>query len=152
MNAEETPTVNTDDALSIARELLDAINRGDRDGVQALLAENVTQKEPLEDEAIIGPEAVVASAWSYRNSFPDLRVEVTDGFASGDRAALQFTATGTYEPYTYGAAAKRITWQGCMIVRAHAGQVDRLDFYVDWLGPVQQLGGLPFAPDFKRTN
>src|SRR5579864_9086682 len=102
----------TDDPLDVARQLLDALNRGDRDGIRALLAADVTQTQPLEDVADAGPEAVVASIWSYRSSFPDLRVEVTDGFSSGDRAAVQFTAAGTYEPYTYGPNAQRVTWRG----------------------------------------
>jgi len=75
---------DTDDPLTLARTLLDALNQGDRAGVQALLAENVTERQPLEQEVVTGPEAVVASIWSFRNSFPDLRVDVTDGFASGD--------------------------------------------------------------------
>jgi steroid delta-isomerase-like uncharacterized protein len=150
--AKERPMTDTEDALTLARTLLDALNRGDRAGVQALLAETVTEREPLEQEVIAGPEAVVASIWSYRNSFPDLRVEVTDGFASGDRAAVQFTAVGTYEPYTYGSHAKQVTWRGCMIVRADAGQLVQLDTYVDWLEPVQQLGEVAFAPVLKREG
>jgi steroid delta-isomerase-like uncharacterized protein len=141
---------DTNDTLTLARSLLDALNRGDRAGVQALLAEDVTEREPLEEEAITGPEAVVASIWSFHNSFPDLRIEVTDGFTSGDRAAVQFTAVGTYEPYTYGSHAKQITWRGCMIVGSQAGQIVQLDTYVDWLEPVQQLGEVAFAPFLKR--
>lgn len=141
---------NPDDALAIARRLLDALSRGDRAGIQALLAENVTEREPLEQEVITGPEAVAASMWSYRNSFPDLRIEVIDGFASGDRAAVQFTAAGTYEPYTYGASARQLTWRGCTIVRAEAGKIVQADTYVDWLEPVQQLGELAYAPFLKR--
>ena len=143
---------DTPDALTLARAFLDGLNRGDRAGVQKLLAENVTETQPLEREAISGPEAVVASIWSYRNSFPDLHVEVTDGFASGDRAAVQFTSVGTYEPYTYGANAKQITWRGCAIVRAHAGQIVQLDTYMDWLETAQQLGAAAFAPTLKREG
>ena len=142
----------TEDAVTLARRLLDALNRGDRSGVQTLLAETVTESAPLEPQAITGPEAVVANLWSYRNSFPDLHVDVTDGFVSGDRAAVQFTATGTYEPYTYGSHAKHVTWRGCMIVEALAGQLVQVDTYVDWLEPVQELGEVAFAPFLKREG
>jgi hypothetical protein len=144
--AQETPMSDTDDPLTLPRMLLDAFSRGDRAGVGALLAENVTVRQPLEHEVITGPEAVVASRWSYRNSYPDLHFEVTDGFTSGDRAAVEFTSTGTYEPYTYGARAKQVTWRGCMIVSAYAGQLGQIDLYVDWLEPVQQLVEVAFAP------
>jgi hypothetical protein len=55
---------DTDDVFALARRLLDALNRGDRTGVQALLAETVSEREPLEQAVISGPEAVVASLWS----------------------------------------------------------------------------------------
>jgi steroid delta-isomerase-like uncharacterized protein len=149
--AKELCMTDKDDALTLARTFLDALNRGDRAGVRALLADNVTERQPLE-EAITGPEAVVANIWSFRNSFPDLHVDVTDGFACDDRAAVEFTSVGTYEPYTYGAHAKRVTWRGCLIVRVQAGQLVQVDLYVDWLEPVQQLGELAFAPFPKREG
>jgi steroid delta-isomerase-like uncharacterized protein len=150
--AKELLMPDTDDALSLARKLLDALSRGDRAAAQALLAQDVTEREPLEHALITGPEAVAASMWSYRNTFPDLRVDVTDGFASGDRAAVQFTAVGTYEPYTYGSQAKQVNWRGCLIAKTRAGQITQLDTYVDWLEPVQQLGDIAYAPFLAREG
>ncbi len=133
------------DALTLARQLLDALNRGDRDGMKALLAEDVVQTEPLTDAVIRGPTAVIDDIWSMRNSFPDLHNEIADGFACGNRAVVEFTAAGTYEPYTYGAGAKKVTWRGCLIIRVTDRLIDRVDVYLDWLLPVEQLGELAFA-------
>jgi len=142
----------TDDALALARAFIDAGNRGDRAGAKALLAENVMQTLPLENEVRTGPEAAVENLWEYRNTFPDLRMDVTDGFGTGDRAAVQFTATGTYEPYTYGPNAKQITWRGCTIVRAQAGKITEIDVYVDWLGPIEQLGAIVYPPPARHEG
>jgi steroid delta-isomerase-like uncharacterized protein len=139
------------DALTIANALLDAFNRGDQAGVRALLAENVTEHEPLEQEAAMGPDAVIANMWGYRNSFPDLHSEVTDGFACGDRAAIRFTAVGSYEPATYGPDAKRVTWQGCLIFRMDGGRIVEVDLYLDWLDAVRQLGDVALGPFFRPT-
>lgn len=143
---------DTDDALAVAQAFVAALNREDQAGMTALLAANVTTSQPLEDGVISGPEAVVADTWSYRNTFPDLQMTVTDGFAAGDRAAVQFTAAGTYEPYTYGPRAKRVTWRGCLIVTAQAGKIAVIDFYTDWLGPLQQLEGEGIVPVLKRES
>lgn len=48
---------------------------------------------------IEGPATAAHDRTAYQNTFPDLETEVTDGFAAGDRAAVQFTVTGIYEPY-----------------------------------------------------
>ena len=141
---------NQPDALTLVRTFLEAFNRGDRAAALALLAEDVTVSEPLEPEGITGPEAVIANLWSYRNTFPDLHTDETDAFAAGDRAVVQFTSTGTYEPFTFGANAKRITWRGCIIARAYDGLIVRIDSYLDWLGPVQQLEGQAFAPHLEH--
>lgn len=144
--------IDSDAPLTIARAFIDALSRGDRAAAKALLAENVTSSEPLEDETISGPEAVVADIWAYRNTFPDLLMEVTDGFAGGDRAALQLKGTGTYEPYSYGTRAKRITWRAALIIKAQAGKLVEIDFYTDWLGPVEQLGRDGVVPVLKREG
>ena len=143
---------NTDDALAVAQAFLAALNRGDRAVAQALLAANVTSSQPLEDGVISGAEAVVADIWSYRNTFPDLQTTVTDGFAAGDRAAVRFTAAGTYEPYTYGSRAKRVTWRGCLIATAPAGKITEIDLFTDWLRPLEQLVGEGIVPVLKREN
>jgi ketosteroid isomerase-like protein len=149
---EEEEMTEIDCALALARAFLTALNGGDREGLEALLAENVTQTQPLDDEALRGPRAVVADIWSYRNSFPVLQIEVVDGFAAGQRAALQYAATGTYEPYTYGSRAPRVTWLGAMIVTAQAEELIELDLYVDWLVPIEQLGGDGIIPVLKREG
>jgi len=129
--------------IDIARALLDALNHGNRSGVHELLAPNVTQHGPPGESPLSGPDAVTESLWAYRNTFPDLRVEITDAFAAGDRGALEVSATGTYEPYTYGAAAKRVAWQGCLIVRSGGGLLVNIDIYADLLSVLSQLDSSP---------
>lgn len=144
--------MDADTTLTVARAFIDAINRGDRAGAKTHLTDDVTRSQPLDEQTIVGPEAVAADIWSYRNSFPDLQMTVTDGFAADDRAVLQFTARGTYEPFTYGQHAPQVTWRGCLIVTAQAGKIAALDIYVDWLGPIEQLGGQGIIPVLKREG
>jgi len=124
------------DTLALTRVFIDTLNRRDRAGTKALLAANVADRVLLEDRIARGPEAVVEEIWSYRNSFPDVQINPTDGFASGDRATVQFTAAATYEPYTYGPRAKHVVRHECVIVTARAGKITEISTYVDWLRPI----------------
>lgn len=131
--------------LDASRSLLDALNRGDRDDCQSLPSNEVVQSGQLDESNLEGPDATVKDVWSYMNTFPDLHIEVTDTLSSGNCVALSLTATGTYEPYTYGPAANRISWKGCVLVTARDGRLTHVDTYADWLTILDQLEGLPYS-------
>lgn len=135
------------DALSVARALIEAVNRGDRDAFKALLSEDILQEEAAEDVVYNGPDEVTQNVWSYRNTFPDLHGEITDAFGSADHAALELALTGTYEPYTYGSKTKPVTWRACLIATVREGRVARFIFYIDTLTLLSQLERVSSGPD-----
>jgi ketosteroid isomerase-like protein len=143
---------SADDTLGLARALNDAFNRGDREGFKALLTADAIQREQGESHVVKGAEEVTQNTWSYRNTFPDLTSQITDGFACGNRAALEVTLTGTYEPATYGPRAKAIAWQACLIVTTRAGKVCQVDYYANLLDIFGQLENSPFAVTLKQDS
>lgn len=135
-----------DDAIGLARQLLEAFNGGNRDQFGSLLTDDVVQVEPG-GATFNGPKEVTANMWSYRNTFPDLQATVTDAFGSGDKAALEVTFAGTYEPYTYGKEAKRVTSDACMVAVAGGERISRFTIYIDRLAMLDQLEDMPLAPE-----
>lgn len=117
-----------------------------------MLSSEAVQSGQLDESDLEGPDDIAKDVWSYRNTFPDLYIEVTDAFSSENRAALSLTATGTYEPYTYGPAAKRISWKGCMLVSARDGRLTHVDIYADWLTILDQLEDLPLLDQLKSRR
>ena len=83
------------DHNSSIQRLYDLINAGDFDGYGQQLAEDFVEHEeipglPQTKEGVIQYFQLIQSA------FPDMKMEVLDSFASGDRAVAHLRFTGTH--------------------------------------------------------
>ena len=137
---------------AIVRELLDHFNADDRSGFMDLLAPHAVQVEPAAELEFRGPGDIAANFWSYRNTFPDLHLTVTNLFACGHRAVAELTLRGTYEPYTYGRSARAISWYGCLVMEVEGDKVARIALYADRLTMLDQLDALPLTRAAPSAN
>ena len=117
----------------------EALGGGDLDLIDALVAPDAVMHNPLILDA---PSSVRGSVEMVRRAFPDLRVEVLDLIAEGDRVAaflrLSGTNTGAYR--RGGATNRQASMRAFFIWRIANGRLveswgtaDRFDF-------LQQLG------------
>jgi steroid delta-isomerase-like uncharacterized protein len=81
----------------------------------------------------------------FRDAFPDIRVEVDEALADGDKEIVRCTAQGTHRGAGLGLAAteKPIKFTGMVIARIEKGQLVEVWENWDFLGLYQQIGAVP---------
>ena len=77
-------------------------------------------------------------------AFPDLRHNIEDVVAEGDRIALRIRFTGTNTESFMGkpASGKPIDFEALVLMRVRSGRVEELRGQVDQMGVLQQIGAL----------
>ncbi len=76
---------------------------------------------------------------------PDLRTELIDVFAEGDRVCVRYMAHGTHTGELLGrpGTGKSVRWEGINIYRMADGKIAETWQLFDSLGLLQQIGALP---------
>jgi steroid delta-isomerase-like uncharacterized protein len=136
------------DHAATARRLYDSINVGDINGFGRHLADDVVEHEELPGLAPT-KDGILAFFRMQLAAFPDLRMDVQDVIASGDKvvARVRYTGTNTGEIMGAPATGQRVDVQlidifrfgGDGLVREHWGVMDQLTM-------MQQLGMVPAGP------
>jgi steroid delta-isomerase-like uncharacterized protein len=136
------------DHATTLRSAYERINAGDIDGFGALLADDFVEHDEVPG---LPPtkEGVIAYFTSLLTSFPDMRMNVEDLIASGNKAVARVKATATHQgefmgvPPTGNAVAIQLidimSFDDSGLVREHWGVADLLSL-------MQQLGGVPAGP------
>ncbi len=129
---------------ALMRQIYDVINTGDVDRADELLAEDMVEHEefPGLDP---GREGFKQFVRTFRSAFPDLRFEIEDMIAEGDRVAARVTMTGTHEGEFMGmpATGKQIRVSSIDIGRFENGKGAEHWGATDTMAMMQQLGALP---------
>ena len=136
------------DHAATVRRLYDSINAGDIDGFGEHLAPDFVEHEVTPGLAPT-KDGVKDFFRMQREAFPDLRMDVADVFASGEKAVARVRYTGTNRGAFMGMAAtgKSVDVQlidmFCLgddgLVREHWGVLDLMTM-------MQQLGVVPAGP------
>ena len=130
------------------RRLYDLINAGDIDGLGRQIADDFVEREEVP-----GIPPTKAGVLQYFRmliaAFPDLRMDVEDVIASGDKAVARVRVTGTHKgeflgmPATGKSAAVNLIditrFGDDGLAREHWGVSDQLAL-------LQQLGAIPAGP------
>jgi steroid delta-isomerase-like uncharacterized protein len=136
-----------DHSVSI-RRLYELINAGDIDGFGRQLADDFVEREelpgipPTKDGVLLYFRMMLAA-------FPDMRMDVEDVIASGDRAVARVTVTGTNTGEFMGmpATGKSVAVKLIDITRFGDDGLAREHWgVVDQLAMMQQLGVIPAGP------
>jgi len=122
-------------------------NKGRGEAIDQMAAPDVIAHGLVDAEGykVVGREAFKVFWHQFRTAFPDLRVEVHDGFADGDKVMVRCTVTGTHKGEGIGLAPTRkaVTFTGMCIARIKDGQIVEAWNNFDFLGLYQQLGAIP---------
>lgn len=130
------------------RRLYESVNAGDIDGLGDLLADDFVEHE--ETPGLAPTKAGVMDFFRMsRAAFPDMRMDVEDIVASGDKVVARVRLTGTHQGEFMGmpATGKRIDVQLVDITRfGDDGLAHEHWGVVDTLSMMQQLGAVPEGP------
>lgn len=133
------------DHTNSIRRLYDLINAGDIDGFGRQLAADFVERDeipglpPTKDGVVQYFRVMVAA-------FPDMRMDVEDSFASGDKAVARLRVSGTHQGEFMGipATGKPVSVNLIDITRFGDDGLAREHWGVaDMLGMLQQLGVIP---------
>jgi steroid delta-isomerase-like uncharacterized protein len=139
----------SDDAKSIARRWFEEVwNQGRDETIEELLAPEAVAhnlNEPGED--VHGREGFKRHHDALRGAFPDLRTEVEDLIAEGDRVTVRWSARATHRGDHLGfpATGQPIAIRGTTILRVRDGRVVEGWDAWDRLSMLRQLGVVPPA-------
>jgi steroid delta-isomerase-like uncharacterized protein len=133
------------DELAHARTALEQVcARGDLDRARELYADDfIDHVNALEFR---GQEGIARSVAMYRAMFPDLRIEVVDQVADGDRVVSRWVLNGTHR-------GRSVTLPGITISRFRDGMIAEDWTVSDNLGLLRQIGvrrGLALAARYLR--
>jgi steroid delta-isomerase-like uncharacterized protein len=136
------------DAASVARVYFEAVARRDLDAM-------VAPWEPGAADVIHGvvemrvPEDLRSWFGKLFAAFPDFTFEVLDVMASGEKAAVHWHATGTFDGSGrfegLDPNGARVDLQGCDVLTVREGRIVRNDAYMNGAEMARQLGALPPA-------
>ena len=130
------------------RRLYDLINAGDIDGFGRQLADDFVERDELPG---LPPtkDGVVQYFRIMLAAFPDMRMDVQDSFASGDKAVARLRISGTHQGEFMGipATGKSVSVNLIDITRFGDDGLAREHWGVaDLLAMMQQLGVIPAGP------
>jgi steroid delta-isomerase-like uncharacterized protein len=128
------------------RYFADILGRGDLALVDELMTESFRFRPPpsVAPEPLIGREAFKQVVAGLRVPFPDLRFEVHDVVADGDRAMASWTMRGTQRGEWLGvpATGREVTLIGVDVFHVVDGRIDEVQIHGDYLGGLRQLGAI----------
>ncbi|TDD02589.1 ester cyclase [Nonomuraea deserti] len=126
----------------------EAVNSGDAELIATTIDEvvdpNVIFHAPVPTD-LPGPQAL-KQVWAVLlQGFPDMRVEVEDVIAEGDKMVSRNTVTGTHQGEFRGLppTGRSVAYNEIFIFRFADGRIAEIWGVVDLLTQMRQLGALP---------
>jgi steroid delta-isomerase-like uncharacterized protein len=149
MTAVQTEALTADELVKIAREQIDAFNNGDWEQLRALLASDSRYDELGTERKIEGPEKIVELFKGWKTAFPDAVGTVTSAIASGNKAALEVTWTGTHTgplgtaEGTIPASGKHQETPAAVFFAFEGEKIKSSHHYFDSMTLLKQIGAQP---------
>jgi steroid delta-isomerase-like uncharacterized protein len=137
------------EALSLAREGVEAFSNNDWQRFKAPLAPDAVYQELATGLRIQGPDQIVQAIQGWKQAFPDARGKITNAFASGNTVCLEITWEGTHTGPMVGpggtipASNKRTTTSAVQVITVEGNKVKLTRHYFDLMSLLQQIGAVP---------
>ncbi len=127
------------------RKLFEFMSGADLSQVEEVIAPNMVDHEEVPGIDNNGPEGFKRTVGFFRSAFPDLKMEVIDLIAEGDKTVAHFHIKGTNNGPFMGmpATGKPVDITGADIFKFEGGKVvDHWGFYQE-AKMMHQLGMMP---------
>jgi steroid delta-isomerase-like uncharacterized protein len=146
--AQEVSPAATPAALPPPLDAWDAAwASGDIEAILATYTDDVVFEEVPFTLVVRGQDELRAHLEAFYAAFPDITFVVTgDAFVAGDRAAVEWMATGTYSGQIPGmppGEGQTVTFRGASILELEGNKVRVEREYYDAASLLAQLGALP---------
>lgn len=138
---------STDEAKDVVRRMFDGFSAHDREAVASTLT----------DDFAYGPfdrDEFVEIEFAYLGSFSDLRYEVDDLVAEGDRVASRWRFVGTHDGERgpgwlqgFEPTGKRVEISGISIARIEDGRIAEWWGQWNYLELLSELGAVQRSPE-----
>jgi len=146
------------DAKQMARQSIDAFNRGNLDEWGKNVAADAELVTPMAG-TIKGREAIKGYFEQMRQTFPDAHIDVHNVIAEGNTVVVEYTFTGTHKGpmrtptgETIPPTNKKLSGPALDIgVADDKGQLKSLHQYFDTARGLQQLGLMPVPTAAARS-
>ena len=121
--------------------------------IDEFLAPDYVNHSPGFPDQPTGPEGVKAVVSMFRSGMPDLRVDILDMIAEGDKVAVRYTVEGTHEGDLFGVppTGQRVSIESMTVERVSDGKIQEHWRVTDTLDMMQQLGAIP-APENAQVE
>jgi steroid delta-isomerase-like uncharacterized protein len=85
---------------------------------------------------------------AFTSAFPDLRHDIVDMVAEGDKVAVRFNVTGTHKGELQGIPPtdKKVSFSAIDFITMIDGKIAEDWLSVDMMGLMQQIGAIPALP------
>jgi steroid delta-isomerase-like uncharacterized protein len=147
---DATPSDDTAANENLVRDFYAAINAGDLDAFDQILAPDVIDHNPSTADQPPGREGVKAAITELRTGFPDFSVTNEEVIASGDKVIVRSTARGTHTGTFVGIppTGKQVEFAAIDIHRVAEGQIVEIGHVEQLLTLLIQIGVVtpPSAP------
>lgn len=136
-------------AISLAREGVEAFSNSDWQRFKAALAPDAVYEELATGLRAQGPDQIVQAIQGWKQAFPDARGTITNIFAGGNSVCLEITWEGTHTGPMVGpggtipASHKRTKTSAVQVVTVEGGKVKLTRHYFDAMSLLQQIGAVP---------
>ena len=135
----------------------DLWNTGDLSIADRILAKDcrIDARVPFQTDFVTGPEAVKQLLMLYRESFTEIRMEIQDTVAEGDRVVARWTGVGvdTGALFLPQARGRRVTTSGIDLFVIRDGRIAEGWSSWDVFGLLRSLGmPLPGDADWQPTG
>lgn len=139
-------TSEATDAAAIGRAYFEAVGRRDLDAMTEFYEPGgVGEIHGL--VALTAPDTYRAWFGSLFRAFPDFRMEILDVLATGDKVAVHWRATGTFDGTARFEGIEpngaSVDVQGCDVLTIRDGRIQHNDAYMNGAEMARQLGALP---------
>ena len=143
------------DAATVARAYFEAVGRRDLDAMTAFYVPGgIGEIYGLVKLEV--PSSYQAWFGDLFRAFPDFEMKILEVVAHGDKAAVRWRATGSFDGDTTfeGLAPNgaKVDVQGCDVLTVRDGRIHHNDAYMNGAEMLRQLGALPPAGSAPRRR
>ena len=149
MTALQTEELTTDELAKVARDQIDAFNKGDWEQMSALFTSDARYHEFGTERKIEGPDQIIELFQGWKTAFPDAAGTVTNAIASGNSVVLEVTWTGTHDgplvtsAGTIPASGKRQETPAAVLYLFEGDKIKASRHYFDAMTLLKQIGAQP---------
>ena len=125
------------------KEIIAVVNSHDIERVLSLFADDFLYEEVVADSTVArNKDELRARFQNLFRSFPDLRVELTSYFATGNSLCVEWISSGTHTGDMPGfpATGKNFSYREVVVIELTRDKLSRFSLYCDELTFLRQVG------------